>query len=534
MCLVVSVVVAESRAYGEFVYVPDHYPTIQGAIDAAHDGDMVIVRAGTYVENIDFLGKAITVRSESGPHLTVIDGSKKGTVVSFVKGEAAACVLEGFTIRNGIGTDLTGYGYYAGGGVLCLDSSPTIIGNVFVNNACVGGYGGGLLARGSSSRIVGNLFAGNSAFGGGGLSTQASACTVMDNEFDGNVAKYGGGISAAGDSSWIGGNKVVYNRAYDVGGGVFVANGAGTVIIYNDIRGNLAEHDGGGIRSADGGFPAIVNNMVSGNEALYNGGGVSIGYEAPARIANNTVIGNVAGKDGGGISVCPGCSGTIVGNSVLWSNSAPRGAEIALEFEYGWGPSELSLAYCDVAGGTQAAYVEQGCVLNWGPGMVDGDPLFADAGSGDYHLRYDSPCRDSGYSYTPSPATDFEGDPRTAEGSIDIGADEVYPHLYHAGSAVPGGAVTIKVVGRPGASALLGLGAGVQDPPQTTPYGGLYLEWPIGRFRLGTIGSDGVLRYPATAPAFWLPGENKPLQVLLGAVGNSSPVLTNLHVLVVE
>ena len=55
------------------IYVPDDYPTIQGAINAAVDFDTIIVRPGTYVENIDFAGKAITVKSEDGPDVTVID-----------------------------------------------------------------------------------------------------------------------------------------------------------------------------------------------------------------------------------------------------------------------------------------------------------------------------------------------------------------------------------------------------------------------------------------------------------------------------
>ena len=57
-------------------YVPDHFSAIQDAIasPAVVDGDTIIVRAGTYVENINFFGKAITVQSESGPEKTVIDG----------------------------------------------------------------------------------------------------------------------------------------------------------------------------------------------------------------------------------------------------------------------------------------------------------------------------------------------------------------------------------------------------------------------------------------------------------------------------
>ena len=60
----VVLVVGLYTAHAATIYVPDDYPTIQGAIDAAANGDTVIVRTGTYRENLDFLGKAITVTSE--------------------------------------------------------------------------------------------------------------------------------------------------------------------------------------------------------------------------------------------------------------------------------------------------------------------------------------------------------------------------------------------------------------------------------------------------------------------------------------
>ena len=63
-----------SLAIADTIIVPDDYTTIQGAIDAAVDGDTVLVKPGTYVENISFKGKAITVTSEQGVDVTVIDG----------------------------------------------------------------------------------------------------------------------------------------------------------------------------------------------------------------------------------------------------------------------------------------------------------------------------------------------------------------------------------------------------------------------------------------------------------------------------
>ena len=111
------------------IYVPNNYLTIQDAIDAATNGDTIIVRPGTYVENIDFLGKEITLISEQGPEVTIIDGGKPsnpdyGSVVTFINGESPNTILEGFTITNGTGR-LRPYPWNDyDGAVLDLGSAP--------------------------------------------------------------------------------------------------------------------------------------------------------------------------------------------------------------------------------------------------------------------------------------------------------------------------------------------------------------------------------------------------------------------------
>ncbi len=80
--------------------------SIQAAIDAAVDGDEIIVAPGTYFENINFNGKAITVRStdpnDAGVVLnTIINGTGNLHVVQCVSGEGSDTVLSGFVITGG-------------------------------------------------------------------------------------------------------------------------------------------------------------------------------------------------------------------------------------------------------------------------------------------------------------------------------------------------------------------------------------------------------------------------------------------------
>ncbi len=95
--------------------VPQNFNTIQEAINASTDGDMVLVAEGTYYENINFMGKKITVASlfyqdHKKIHIkrTIINSSKPadpnfGSVVSFVSGETIESVLCSFTISGGNG-----------------------------------------------------------------------------------------------------------------------------------------------------------------------------------------------------------------------------------------------------------------------------------------------------------------------------------------------------------------------------------------------------------------------------------------------
>ncbi|MHC4501364.1 MAG: LamG-like jellyroll fold domain-containing protein, partial [Planctomycetota bacterium] len=190
--------------------VPSEYPTIQAAIDAAVYGDTVIVEPGIYTgtgnRDIDFLGKAITVRSVApyDPYIvaaTVVDCN--GTEAEphrgfyFHSGEDAKSVLDGLTITNGY--------VWGGGGIYAEnDSDPMITNCTITGNS--GSRGGGLYSSGGNLTLTNCTFIGNSAdWGGGGMYIEGETgratligCIFRGNQSTGDEHANGGGICSVG------------------------------------------------------------------------------------------------------------------------------------------------------------------------------------------------------------------------------------------------------------------------------------------------------------------------------------------------
>ena len=166
---------------------PADFDNIQAAIDDANDGDTVIVADGTYTgdgnRDIDFLGKAITVRSENGPENCIIDCNGSETEPHrgfyFHNGEGEDSVVQGLTIRNGYGSgDFWNNG---GAAIFCYYASPTITGNIFTENTAI--WGGAIFCYESSPVITGNTFTGNTADYGGGIYCQTNSSSTISNTF---------------------------------------------------------------------------------------------------------------------------------------------------------------------------------------------------------------------------------------------------------------------------------------------------------------------------------------------------------------
>ena len=285
---------------GTTVHVPADRPTIQAALDEALPGSRIIVSPGTYLENLDFLGKPVRLESESGPEVTIVDGGgAREPVVRFWTVEGRDSVLSGFTLRNGY-PDFYFPFFGVGGGISIFAASPTVTGNVITANSacdgagigmensaariegnrivrniqkgCSGGAGGGgvSLKYDGESEIVGNLIADNwtDSPGGGISALWTKRIRISNNAILRNYGESGGGMDVEGvDLALIDGNVIASNRAYDEGGVIVLWTSA---LVNNTIAGNVASQYGhisgvyvrGPVEPYD--YPVMINNIIVG------------------------------------------------------------------------------------------------------------------------------------------------------------------------------------------------------------------------------------------------------------------------------
>jgi alpha-tubulin suppressor-like RCC1 family protein len=234
--------------------VPADYPTIQWAINEASYfvTDTVLVTNGIYYENLDFGGKAVTVTSVNGPDATIIDGGHVGPVVNFSSGENSNSVISGFTLQNGHAD--------WGAGITVQSASPTILNNVFQNNAQGdGGFGAGVGGNNASPIIEQNLFQNNSAdsqYLSGVVSfVNGSSPLIADNVFENNPCLAINIVIPAGYNPIVINNTIVNNNEG-------ISANAG--LFYN----NILVNNGVGVGSAGATWQ---NNLVYGGQTLYAG-----------------------------------------------------------------------------------------------------------------------------------------------------------------------------------------------------------------------------------------------------------------------
>ncbi|MCH7545754.1 MAG: hypothetical protein IID30_05050 [Planctomycetes bacterium] len=383
-----------SLAQADIINVPGDQPDIQTAINVAVNGDEILVAPGTYLENINFKGKAITVRTHdpSNRWNTIIDGGGSGSVVTCSREEGPDTVLTGFTITGGSGTvvDILSLG----GGMYNVNSNPTVTNCNFYRNAA--NYGGGMYNENSSPAVTNCRFLENLVSEGGqaltfgsGMFNNNSSPVVTTCWFDMNTAHFGSGMYNFGGSPELTKCFFTWNTALNQGGGLY-NNQCDVKMKHCRFELNTA-NDGGGMYNL-GGNPILTGCQFALNTALFQGGGLYNGNGDP-KITNCTITVNIAGNDGGGIFNTSG-GNPVITNSILWRDSPDEILDSVI--------GSTVVTYSDVQGG----YL--------GIGNIDADPNFIVFIEFNYRLRPGSPCIDAGNS-SAVPAgltTDMDGKPR--------------------------------------------------------------------------------------------------------------------------
>ncbi len=367
----------------DVMVVPNNYTTIQSAINAAHDGDIVLVFPGTYTGpgnmEINFHGKAITVRSTNGPQTCIIDCNndvKWG--FRFSSSEDANSVLSGFTIKKTCSS------------IYCKGSSPKIDNCIITSNLS------GIFCYDGSPAINNCIITGNcsSGPGSGGIYCDYSSPTITNCTITGNESR-----------------------------GIYCRDSS-PIITNCTITGNSAGGDGGGFycQYSD---PTVINCIITGNSAGGDGGGFYCPYSR-LTINNCTIAGNSAEDNGGGI-FC-NYTYTAITSSIIWNNTDADSNGLSAQI-YGddpqmWfcciqdeDPNDANIPFGEYSDNID----DDPCFV--APGYWDANNLWVD---GDYHLLPTSPCIETGYPLFTYHANDvdIDGQPRLMGQRVDMGADE--------------------------------------------------------------------------------------------------------------
>jgi len=368
------------------------YTTIQAGINAAADSDTLIVDPGTYIgpgnQDIDFKGKAITVKSETGPENCIIDcqatAGNQHRGFYFHSGENPASVLDGFTITGG----------YVNAAQLNQNSLPPQAPPGYPGIEPKE-YGGGIYCKNSKPTITNCIITSNIADAGGGIAmfNPANPLPVLTNcLITANKAKYTGGGIYCAPGAIIKNCTISDNKAADAGGGYYGYGSSNLPLVFEDGSTVWQEQ-----------YNSKIENSILCSNAADLGPQIASAFYIPPPPPPPEPP--------------PWLPPWLIPLESTQSNSVA-----------------LWVKYSDVQGGIDNVFIGDYINLIWAAGNMNNDPCFVDPGfwdgglwnDGDFHLYFNSPCLDAGDPcYVPAPnETDLDGSPRIIAGRIDMGAYE--------------------------------------------------------------------------------------------------------------
>jgi PKD domain-containing protein len=419
---------------------------IQDAVGIASiPGSLILVSNGLYnagskvvngVYHRVALTIPLTLQSVNGPAVTRIDGVLPPPYPFLNDGVrcvylADGASLVGFTLTRG-GTHISGDQFLelSGGAVWCASPFCTVSNCVLLNSIAAAGGGGSFSGTLINCSLTNNSAATN---GGGAYGSILINCVLS-----GNSSSNGGGAFLAS----LTGCTVTNNRAYK-GGGVYTSLLTACVLASNSAT------NGGGA------YAGILNNCtLINNSATSLGGGANSGTLNDCLLTNNFapngggayfstlnncfLIGNTASLFGGGADSATLNSCILVGNSSHNGGgdfgSTLNGCTLTANkaTSSGGGANSSTLRNCIVYYNTAPIYpnINAGSIkyccttpLPIDIGNITNEPLFLNV-TNDFHLQSSSPCINAGNNSFRFGPTDFDANPRTVGGTVDMGAYE--------------------------------------------------------------------------------------------------------------
>ncbi len=373
------------------------YTSVQTAVNAAAEGDAILVAAGTYAESVliedkglrllgGFAGGTVASYNAGTPgdfttrdteiHVASMQGTPGGAVVRITRtsqDDMAPVLLDGFRITGGQ------RGVHAEGAWDAPLSNVTLSNNLIENNRLMvdDEYGGGIYFEGNYIAVMDNRIRNNTAGRGGGIGGEGPGQVILGNTIENNegIGDHGGGVMVFGSGAFsrnlVRGNIVGQAPGYGWGGGACILEFKG-ILSHNVYTGNTSPSPGGGLFLDEGADVSLEHEIVYGNTTEDGGAGVYVdggqGVLTQASFTNCTVAENTSEAGSAGNGVFVETSLVSLRNCILWGNSGD-------DFFLAADGSVLEVDYSlseEVWSGT---------------GNLSSDPLFADASGGDFHLR---------------------------------------------------------------------------------------------------------------------------------------------------